>query len=123
MVFLDILIKIVFVNTVKTIVLKSGAAWLVDSGPGRPGAGTRPSWRKNRGRKNLVWPGWPGGLTQQPGWPGQKLSCNSLIFVLFFFLQKRRHFYFKKKLIRTIQATRSKPGTWTLDRAGYKNYG
>ena len=66
MVFLDILIKIVFVNTVKIIVLKSGPARRVDPGPGRPGAGTGPGWRKNRGRKNLAWPGWPGGLTQQP---------------------------------------------------------
>ena len=42
MVFLDILIKIVFVNTVKIIVLKSGPARRVDPGPGRPGAGTGP---------------------------------------------------------------------------------
>jgi hypothetical protein len=48
--------------------------------------------------------------------PGQKLSCNPLIFV--FFLLKRRYFnfFYKKEL------TRSKPGTRALNRTRSKNY-
>jgi hypothetical protein len=51
------------------------------------------------------------------GWPGQKPGCDPLTFI--FFLLKRRRFDLKKKLTRM---TRSKPGTWALDRAGPENY-
>jgi hypothetical protein len=41
---------------------------------GRPGAGTGSGWRKNKGRKNPAWPGWPGKTRLQTRW------------LLFFFL-------------------------------------
>ena len=51
-------------SIVTCIVLKPDPARRVDPGSDRLGAGTRPGWRKNRGRKNPMWPGWP-------GWPGK----------------------------------------------------
>jgi hypothetical protein len=48
-------------------------------GTSRPGAGTGPGWRKNRGRKNQCDPaGWLG----DPARPGQKLGYNPLTFFL-----------------------------------------
>jgi hypothetical protein len=42
--------------------------------------------KKKQGKKNSV----------DPARPGQKLGCNSLIFVLFFLLKRRRfEFFFK----------------------------
>jgi hypothetical protein len=79
---------------------ETGPVWRVDSGPGWPGAGTGPGWRKNRRRKN-------------PVWPGQKPSCNPLTFV---FLLKRRRFNFFKKLTRTIWWFGQNP------KPGYENY-
>jgi hypothetical protein len=43
----------------ETIILKPGLVWRVDLKSGRSRAGIRLSWKKNRRRKNLVWPGWP----------------------------------------------------------------
>ena len=45
---------------------------------------TGPGWKKNKEMKNLVWPDWPGRLTQ---WSG----CNSLTFI---FLLKQYRFDF-----------------------------
>jgi hypothetical protein len=70
-----------------TIVLKP-----VNPGPGRSGAETGSGWRKNRGRKN-------------PMWPGQKPGCNPLIF---FFLLKKI-FFNLKKMTRTIWWSGQKP--------------
>jgi hypothetical protein len=71
---------------IHSIVLKPGPARRVDPGPGRPGAGTGPGWRKNRGRKNPVWPGgstrWPGKTRWQTRW------------LLFFFFTKTTSFWF-----------------------------
>jgi hypothetical protein len=97
-----------FKGTVPSIVLKSGQV-------GRPR--TRPTWGKNRERKNPMW----------PGWPGQKPGCSQLTFVFFF--TKTTLFWFKKKLTRTTWwsgqnlVTRSKPGTRVLDMSGSENYG
>jgi hypothetical protein len=72
-----------------TIVLKPGPAWRVDPLPGRPGAGTGPSWRKKE---------------------EEKLGCNPLTF----FLLKRCHFDLKKKIIDLGDTViRSKPRPWT----------
>jgi hypothetical protein len=69
----------------KTLEINSFKTW---SGPtGRPGAGTGPSWRKNMGRKNPVWP----GKTQS------KTQLQPVDF--FFLLLKRRRFnFFLKKI-------------------------
>jgi hypothetical protein len=80
--------------------------------------------KKKQGKKKL-------GMTWLARWvnPTTRLtrSKTQLQFVdfcfVFFFLLKRHHFDFLKKLTRMIQATRSKPGTRALDRAGSKNYG
>ena len=96
--------------TSESIVLKPGPAWRADPGPGRPEAGTGPGWRKNRGRKNSVWPSWPGDPVD-PARPGQDPVANLLNFVFFFFLLKWRRFDLKKQ-----ELTRPKPGdpvkTW-----------
>jgi hypothetical protein len=39
------------------IALESGPAWQVNSGASWFEAKTRPAWRKNKKRKNPVWPG------------------------------------------------------------------
>ena len=73
---------------------------------GRPGAETGPDWRKNRGKKN-------------PVWPGQKPDCNPLTFV---FLLKRRRFNFKKIWPGDPVKTRN-PGLGRVShRTGSKNY-
>ena len=53
---------------------------------------------------------------------GQKPGYNTLTFV-FFFLLKRRRFDFFKKIDPDDPVTRSKPGTRVLNRTGSKNYG
>jgi hypothetical protein len=78
---------------------------------GRPGAGTGAGWRKNRKRKNLVW---PGRLNRRPG--KTRLQTRWLL-IFFVFFTKTTSFWFKKKLTRP---TRSKPGTRALDRAGHR---
>jgi hypothetical protein len=94
----------------KTIVLKPGPARRVDQGPGRPGVGTGPDWRKNRVRKNPMWPGWLGKTRLQP-----VDFC--------FFLPKRRRFDFKKKQIDPADSvTRSKPRTQAGHWTGSENY-
>jgi hypothetical protein len=50
------------------------------------------------------------GVTRWPGWPGQKLSCNSLIFVFFFVLKRLRFDFFIKNINPKNPVTRSKPG-------------
>jgi len=77
---------------------------------GRPGAGTGPSWWKNRGRKNSVW----------PGWPGQGPVTNPLIFVffLFFFTKTTSFWFFLKNWSGRPNQTRwpsqnPKPEPWT----------
>ena len=65
------------------IVLKPGPARQVDPGPGRPGSGTGPSWRKNMERKN-------------PVWPSKIRSKTRLQPVVFFLLKQRRFDFFKK---------------------------
>jgi len=80
--------------TSESIVLKPGPAWRADPGPGRPEAGTGPGWRKNRGRKNSVWPSWPGDPVD-PARPGQDPVANLLTFVFCFFT-KMTSFWFKK---------------------------
>jgi hypothetical protein len=86
------------------IVLKPGLA-------GRSGVGTRPGWKKNRGRKNPT----------DSARPGQKLGCNPLTF---FFFTKITSFWFKKNKIDPT--TRLKSGTQTFNRVShqirYKNY-
>lgn len=78
------------------IVLKLSLARRVDLRPGQSGTRTRPDWRKNRVRKNLVWPSWPG---QKP--------------IDFFFLLKRCCFdFFEKNLTNPV--TQSKPWTHGL---------
>jgi hypothetical protein len=77
---------------------------------GRPGARAGSGWRKNRGRKN---PMWPGDLVKNHG-------CNPLTFVLFF--TKTMLFWFKKKKELT-RATRwpsqnLEPGPWTEPATG-----
>jgi hypothetical protein len=72
--------------------------------PGRPGTGptrgwNRAGWRKNRVKKN-------------PVWPGQKPGCNPLTFV---FLLKRYRFDLKKRIDTGDPVTRSKPETRTLN--------
>ena len=74
---------------------------------GLPGAGIESGWRKNKERKNPVWP----GKTRSKIW------LQPVDF--FFFLLKRCRFDFLKKLTR---ATRSKSGIQTLDRTGSENY-
>ena len=70
--------------------------WWVNLGPGWSRAETGLGWRKNRKRKN-------------PMWPGQKPGCNPLIF----FFTKTMSFWFKKKndpddlVIRSKTRTRS----------------
>jgi hypothetical protein len=86
---------------------------------GRSEAEIELGWRKNRRRKNPVWPGWPSELTRQdPARPGQKPGCNPLTFI--FLLKRRRFDFLKKKLTR---ATRSKHETRALNRTESKNYG
>jgi hypothetical protein len=53
--------------------------------------------------------------------PGKKPGYNPLTFV--FFLLKRRRFDFLKKLDPDDPVTRSKPGTWVLNRTGLKTMG
>jgi len=72
----------IFSEIISGIVLKPGSARRVDPGLSRPGIGTRPGWRKNRVRKNPVWPSEPAIL-----------SYNPLTFV---FLLKQRRFDLKK---------------------------
>ena len=93
-------------RTVYAIVLKPGSAWRVDPGPGRPGTRTGPGWKKNKGRKNSVWPGWPGELTRQDP------VVNPLTFVFFI---KTTLFWFKKKLIQPTRwpGQNPKPEFWT----------
>ena len=98
-------------RTVYAIVLKPGSAWRVDPGPGRPGTRTRPGWKKNKGRKNSVWPGWPGELTRQDP------VVNPLTFVFFI---KTTLFWFKKKTNPADPVTWSKPKTRALDWADYR---
>jgi len=89
-----------FKGTVPSIVLKSGQV-------GRPR--TRPTWGKNRERKNPMW----------PGWPGQKPGCSQLTFV--FFLLKQRCFDLKKNWpgrpgdpVKTWWPGQNpEPGSWT----------
>ena len=74
------------------IILKSGLTRWVDQGPDiRIGL----SWRKNRGRKNPVWPGDP----VDPARSSQKHNYDSLIF---FFLLKQYHFNLKKKTLNNL---------------------
>jgi hypothetical protein len=92
----------------KTIVLKPGTAGRFRTRPTR-------DWRKNRERKNSVWPSWP-----RAGWPGKTWLKTRLQPIDFcFFLLKRHHFDFLKKI---WLGDRSKLGTRALDRAGSKNY-
>jgi hypothetical protein len=65
--------------------LKPGPAWRVDPGPGRSEAGTEPGWRKNRERKNPVW---PGGLTQSKTWLQPVDFCFYWNDVILIFLKK-----------------------------------
>jgi len=114
---------------------------------GRPGTRPTRDWnrgglKKKQGRKNLVWLGWPDGLTRPTrGWnwaglkkkqgkkkpgvtrmtrrvdpakPGQDPVANPLTFV---FLLKRRRFDYKKRTDPTDPVTRSKPGTRALNGA------
>ena len=67
---------------VLNIVLKLGLT-------GRPRVGTRLGWRKNRGRKNPVW---PGGLTRQ-----NSVKNSVVTRWFYFFLLKRHRFDLKKK--------------------------
>jgi hypothetical protein len=91
-----------------SIVLKPGLTWWIDQ---EPGAGTGPDWKKNRRRKNPVW---PDGLTQRPGWPGKtRLQPVDFCFVFFTITMS---FWFK------IFLTRSKPEIQSLNRIGSKNY-
>jgi len=83
-------IKVVILS--ETIVLKPGLAWWVDPGSGRLGARTGSGWRKNRGRKNQVWPNWLEGLTRQDSIKTQFQSVD-----FFFILLKRCRFDLKKK--------------------------
>jgi hypothetical protein len=87
------------------IVLKFGPA-------GWSGAETGLSWRKNKERKNSVWPGWPGKIRS-------KTRLQPIDFCFFFKLKRHRFDFFKKKLTWT---TWSKLETRTLNRAGFKNY-
>jgi len=89
---------------VAIIVLKSGLARRVDPGPGTE---TGPSWRKNEGRKNPMWPSWPGGLTRQDP-VKTRLQISWLLFFLFFLL-KRRRFDLKKNWSGQNQ----EPDSWT----------
>ena len=61
--FVGILLGLIVQPTIIIIVLKFSSARRVDLGSGRFGAETRPGWRKNKERKNPVWPGclagWP----------------------------------------------------------------
>jgi len=85
--FLLIIIQVAF----KLVKLTKSHSFETRPGPaGRPGAGTGPGWRKNGGRKNPVWPGWPDGSTRWPGWPGKTRSRPGdkpvdFCFFLFFF--------------------------------------
>jgi hypothetical protein len=94
------------------IVLKPGPVWRVDPGPGRSGAGTGPGWKKNRVRKNLVWP----SKTRSKTWLQPVDFC-------FFLLKRRRFDFFKKRIDPTDPVTRLKPETQALNRAGSENYG
>jgi hypothetical protein len=68
------------------IVLKPSPARRVDPGPDQPGTGTGPGWWKNRKNHDPVWPGRPGGLTQQ--------NPVATRWLLFFFLLKQHRFEF-----------------------------
>jgi len=61
--FVGILLGLIVQPLIIIIVLKFSSARRVDLGSGRFGAETRPGWRKNKERKNPVWPGclagWP----------------------------------------------------------------
>jgi hypothetical protein len=71
---------------------------------GHPGARTGPGWRKNEGRKNPVWPDWPGRLTQ---WPG----CKPVDFYYFFiFFTKTMSFWFFLKT--NWPGQNPEPGPW-----------
>jgi hypothetical protein len=79
--------------------LKYGPTQRVDPGPGRPGVGTGPGWRKKK--KGKTW--------CDPARPGQ----NSVaIRWLLFFLLKQRHFDFKKNWLGW-PGQNLKPGSWT----------
>jgi hypothetical protein len=75
-------------SSLRNIVLKPSPAWQVDSGlePGR----VEEKIREEKTRCDPV----------DPARSGQKPSCNSLTF---FFLLKRCHFDFFKKLTRTTR--------------------
>jgi len=105
-----------------SIVLKFSSARWVDSRPVWSGAGTRPGWRKNKGRKNLMR---SGGLTRWPGWPGKTQSKTRLqpVNFCFCFFIKTMLFWFIKKIDPNNLVTQSKPGAQALNRAGSENYG
>jgi hypothetical protein len=70
-------------------------------GTGRPGAGTGPGWRKNRGRKNQCDP-----VTRQDP------VKNPVTTRWLFFLLKRRYFDFKKNWPER-PGQNPEPGPWT----------
>jgi hypothetical protein len=92
-------------ETLDTIVLKSGPTRQIEPEPGWPGAGTGPGLRKNRGRKNLVWPGW---LTRSK----TRLQPVDFFFTSFCFL-----FFLNDPGDSVIQ---SKSRIWISDRAESK---
>jgi len=91
---------------VPSIVLKPSLA-------SRPRTRTRPGWWKNRKSHDSVWLGRPGGLTRQ--------NPVTTRWLLFCFFTKTTPFWIFLK-IEIDPVTRSKPGTRTLDRTGFKNY-
>jgi hypothetical protein len=93
-------------HTLGIIVLKPGPT-------GRPGAGTGPGWRKNRERKNPVWPGDPANPVKT------RLQTRWILF-FFVFLLKQYRFDFKNKLARPTwwPDQNSKSESWTRPTTG-----
>jgi len=97
--------SLVVTNIQSVYILRNYSFETRPSQAGRSGTGTGPGWRKNSERKTR--------LTRWLGWPSKTQSKTQLQPVDFFFT-KMTSFWLKKILTRV---TRSKPGTWALDRA------
>jgi len=101
--YLDLIFFQARVWWVITIVLKPGPARRVNLRPGRPGAGTGPGWRNNRGRKNPVWPSWPDNPIKNP--------VKTIDFC--FFTKTTSFWFFFKKNWPGWPGRNPEPGLWT----------